>query len=58
MDMIAKIYGEIECLHFKYAWVPLAYIMVITGSLFNWVSILSYQLNMMFKRAYKAKEKP
>jgi hypothetical protein len=58
MALIARLYGEQNCTHFKDAWLPLAYTIVTIGHVFNWETILSHSLNRMIERAQKAKAKP
>jgi hypothetical protein len=43
MALIYRLYGEKDCSRFSKAWMPLAYTMVISRSIFNWG--LSYPSN-------------
>jgi hypothetical protein len=45
MDIIFHLYGENDYSKFSEAWMPLAYIVAITGSNFNWVAIISKKLS-------------
>jgi hypothetical protein len=46
MALICQLYGEKDCSKFSEAWMPLAYIVVISRSSFNWVEIISKQLSI------------
>jgi hypothetical protein len=41
MALICQLYGEKDCSRFLEAWMPLAYIVAISGSSFNWGAIIS-----------------
>jgi hypothetical protein len=58
MALIARLYDEQNCTHFKDAWLLFAYTVVTIGHVFNWATILSPSLNRMIERAKKAKAKP
>jgi len=45
MALICRLYGEKDCSKFSEAWMPLAYIVAISGSSFNWGVIMSKQLS-------------
>jgi hypothetical protein len=45
MALICQFYGEKHCFNFSKAWIPLAYIVGISGSSFNWGAIISKKLS-------------
>jgi hypothetical protein len=53
MALIFHLYGEKDCSKFFEAWMPLAYTVVISGSVFNWGSIISKQLSIRIEQAQK-----
>jgi hypothetical protein len=57
MSLICKIYGEKHYVHFKDDWVPLVYIIITIGSVFNWSAILSHSLNREIKKVQEARDK-
>jgi len=50
MSLIAMLYRENKCTHFKDAWFPLAYTVVTIGGFTKWVTILSHSLNRMIEK--------
>jgi hypothetical protein len=46
MALICRLYGEKDCSRFSKAWMPLAYIVAISGSGFNWGEIIYKQLSI------------
>jgi hypothetical protein len=56
MALICRLYGEKYCSKFLEAWMPLAYIVSIYGSVFNLGTIISKQLSIRVEQAHKPKE--
>jgi hypothetical protein len=42
--MICRLYGEEKSTHFHMEWMPMAYTVVKTGKIFNWVDILTFNI--------------
>jgi hypothetical protein len=55
MALICRLYGEKDCSKFLEAWIPLAYTIAISGSVFNWGAIISKQLSIRVDQAHKPK---
>jgi hypothetical protein len=56
MALICRLYGEKDCSIFSEAWMPLAYIVAISRSNFNWGAIISKQLSICIQQAQTPKE--
>jgi hypothetical protein len=56
MALICRLYGEKDCSRFSKAWMPLAYIVAISGSSFNWGDIISKKLSIWIQQAQTPKE--
>jgi hypothetical protein len=56
MDLICQLYREKDCAKFSEAWIPLAYTMVISGSIFNWGEIIFKQLSISVQQNQTPKE--
>jgi hypothetical protein len=56
MALIFQLYGEKDCTKFSEAWIPLAYIVAILGSSFNWGAIISKKLSTNVLQAQTPKE--
>jgi hypothetical protein len=56
MALICRLYGEKDCSKFSEAWMPLAYTVVISGSIFNWGVIISKKLSICVQQAQMLKE--
>jgi hypothetical protein len=55
MALICRLYRERDCSRFLEAWMPLAYIVAISRSIFNWGAIISKQLSIWVEEAQKTK---
>jgi hypothetical protein len=56
MALICRLYGEKDCSRFSEAWMPLAYMVAISGRGFNWGAIISKQLSICIQQAQTPKE--
>jgi hypothetical protein len=56
MALIFRLYGVKDCAKFLEAWMPLAYIVSIYGSIFNWGGNISKKLNTSILQAQTLKE--
>ena len=56
MALICQLYGEKDCSKFLEAWMPLAYIVGISGSSFNWEAIISKKLSTNVAQDQVSKE--
>jgi hypothetical protein len=56
MALIYQLYGEKDCSRFSEAWMPLSYIVAISGRGFNWGAIISKQLSTCKRQAQMPKE--
>jgi hypothetical protein len=56
MALISRLYGEKDCSKFSEAWMPLAYIVAISGRSFNWGAIISKQLSIYVQQFQMPKE--
>jgi hypothetical protein len=56
MDLICRLYGEMDCTKFSEAWMPLAYIVAISDNNFNWGAIISKQLSTNILQAQTPKD--
>ena len=54
--MFCWLYGEANCTFFKVEWVPTAQHILLTGESFNWVQILSVNLQEQIDKYQKAPE--
>jgi hypothetical protein len=48
MDLMCKLYGEANCIHFKDAWIPIVHIVITSSVVFNWVAILSHAMKKIY----------
>jgi hypothetical protein len=51
MSLICILYGKKDCSRLSEAWMPLAYTMEISRSIFNWGAIISKQLSTIIEQA-------
>jgi hypothetical protein len=56
MALIYQLYGEKDCSRFLEAWMPLAYTVAISGSIFNLESIISKKMSICIQHAQTLKE--
>jgi len=56
MALICRLYREKDCSIFSEAWMSLAYIVVISGSGFNWGDIISKKLSICIQQDQMPKE--
>jgi hypothetical protein len=56
MALICHLYGEKDYSRFLEAWMPLAYMVAISGRAFNWGAIISKQLSICIQQAQTPKE--
>jgi len=57
MALLYRLHGEKDCSRFLEAWMPLAFIVAISGIGFNWGAIISNQLSTCIKHAQVPKER-
>jgi hypothetical protein len=57
MALICRLYGEKYFSRFSEAWMPLAYTVAISGSIFNWGAIISKKLSTRIEEAQNPKNK-
>jgi hypothetical protein len=55
MALICRLYGEKDRSKFSKAWMPLAYTLAISISIFNWGAIISKQLSTRIGQVQKPK---
>ena len=56
MALLCRLHGEKDYSRFSEAWMPLAYIVAISGIGFNWGAIISKQLITCIRKAQTSKE--
>jgi hypothetical protein len=56
MALLCRLHGEKDCSRFSEAWMPLAYTVAISGTSFNWGTIISKQLSTCILQAQQPKE--
>jgi hypothetical protein len=56
MALICQLYGEKECSRFSKAWLPLSYIVVVSGRHFNWGAIISNKSSICIQQAHTPKK--
>jgi hypothetical protein len=56
MALICRLYGEKDCSRFSEVWMPLAYMVAISGRDFNWGGIISKKLSICIQQAQMPKE--
>jgi hypothetical protein len=57
MALLCRLHGEKDCSRFLEAWMPLAFIVTISGIGFNWHAIISKQLSTCIRQAQVSKER-
>jgi hypothetical protein len=55
MALICRLYGERNFSKFSQEWMPLAYTLAISRSIFNWGTIILKQLSIGIEKAHKPK---
>jgi hypothetical protein len=56
MALLCRLHGEKECSRFSEAWMPLAFIVTILGTCFNWGAIISKKMSTCIRQAQVLKE--
>jgi hypothetical protein len=57
MSLMYRLYGEPNCIHFKYVWIPMVHIVITISSIFNWATNISHALNKEIERDRKPNPK-